>query len=168
MNITDHEFAGISFGDYKSGTYGGSLPQAVHPTVYQYWYLHQIQLSDKSIYDEFLIKFADFLSKTTVNGVISVAKFLQLTERDDQKELGNVYAKFIPEMSRGDHVHPLPVLIFYKSESKDPVELDQDQCRLEGASAYALFSFVRKHGIHFKSETPDSFIQRHYSRFIER
>ncbi|QOI98302.1 MAG: hypothetical protein HRU69_12750 [Flammeovirgaceae bacterium] len=168
MNVTTHLYAGISFGDYKSGTYGGALPQPVHPPVYQYWYLHQAQLSDKSVYDEFVLKFADFLSRATVNGVISVEEFLQLNEMNNQKELGNVYAKFNQEIDRGNHVYPLPVLIFYKSESKSPIELDLHQCNLEGPSAFALFSFVRQHGVYFKSEIPDSFMQRHYYRFIEK
>lgn len=166
-NFSELPYAGISFGNYESGTYGGSVHQSLHPNVYQYWYLHAAQLYDTGIHADFLKKFAEFLNTTNVNGIISLNEFLQLVDSNNDDKLRAVYANYNDERATGDHTQPLSILIFRMRESDTPIELDPYRVHLSGPHAYALFSFVRQHGRHFKSQIPDAFMQQHYKRFIE-
>ncbi|GIV36371.1 MAG: hypothetical protein KatS3mg032_0750 [Cyclobacteriaceae bacterium] len=164
--VFDFLYAGISFGSYESGTYGGSVHKRIHPNVYQYWYLHAGHLSDKGLRYEFEKKFAEFLNSTTVNQSVSLINFLSLIEANDSGKLSAVYAKYKDRVEVGSHIQPLSVLIFRKNEADAPIELDPNQCQLTGPQTHAFFEWVRQHGKHVKSEVPDMFMHQYYKRFI--
>lgn len=164
--ISSAQFCGISFGSYESGTYGGSLPKSIHANVYEYFYMHSESIKDPELLRQFEAKFDEFIKETMVNRAVSLAEYLQFVVEKNDEKINWVHTQFSKEVAKGNHTQPLSILIFHNQKSEAPVELHSMSCDLKGPKVFEFFSFVRKHGINFKSEVPDEFLRTHYSRFL--
>lgn len=152
----------ISTAFMESGSYGGSLPNEVFPSVYHYSKYNVLEEKRSDISAKFKEVCVDFLEETQVNDVVSLKEYLQYVEEKNQEKISAIHKANKEMRATGSKIQPLPLLIFTEKNDLPAFSLDSDDVSLRGKGINQLYAFLKEYGYHFKSEIPDDFFTKYY------
>ena len=150
----------IMIGHVKSGTHGGSLPDEIFETVYNY---SHFKLEDNSgLEATFKSLMDDYLDNSMVNNTISLKGYLSLVQDKKELEINKIHEKHSNMIAKGAAKQDLPTLLFSKNNETPLFTLNRYYIEITSPSQNKLFQFVIDNGVNFSSSIPDSLYKKYY------
>ena len=149
----------------ESGSYGGSLPNEVFPSVYHYSKYNVSEEKRAEVSAKFKAVCQVFLEETQVNEVVSLKEYLQYVEEKNQEKIDVIHKANKDERATGNKIQPLPLLIFTEKKDLPAFSLDSYNVSLRGKGVNQLYAFLKEYGYQFKSEIPDAFFTKYYKKY---
>lgn len=149
----------------ESGSYGGSLPDEVFPSVYHYSKYNVSEEKKAEVSTKFRAVCQDFLEETQVNEVVSLKEYLQYVEEKNEEKIDAIHKANKDERATGNKIQALPLLIFTEKSDLPTFSLDSYNVSLSGKGVNQLYAFLKEYGYHFKSKIPDTFFTKHYKNY---
>lgn len=154
----------ISTAFIESGSYGGSLPNEVFPSVYHYSKYNVSEEKKEEVSTKFKAVCQAFLEETQVNDVVSLKEYLEYVEEKNQEKISAIHKENKNLRPTGSKTQPLPLLIFTDKKDLPTFSLDSYNVSLRGKGANQLYAFLKEYGYQFQSEIPDDFFTKYYKR----
>lgn len=148
-------------GYIESGTYNGSLPTEIFPSVYHYSKYDCNEMEEGNNV-RFKTLMEEYLATTIVNDLISLEEYLILMQEQKQDELTEIHQKYNKVMPKGNKMAQLPILLFSGEGDLPTFTLYPNLLDLKGVARAKLAEFLAEHAKHFSSEIPDPFFAAYY------